>query len=207
MNGIASRRSAGIGWNRGVASGGATDNGGRVTIQEAGNRIGEWRIRVLIDFCHAASHHGQDRSVHGQRSGAAARSKQSIAAKTGADCARIRPQRNAGNADSEESLAGAVCCRCPQGRAVQGEGYGLSRNQSAVGRLLQSGGQDCEERPKGAVAGETVNVEGPACAVMAMVAVAELFAGFGSTAAYSQCLLCCSVRRRSEGWRWSRPRL
>ena len=29
--------------------------------------------------------------------------------------------------------------------------------------------------PKDAVVGETVNVEGPACAVMAMVAVAELF--------------------------------
>src|SRR6185312_1356536 len=36
--------------------------------------------------------------------------------------------------------------------------------------------------PKGAAAGETVNVEGPAWAVMAMVAVAELFVGSGSTA-------------------------
>jgi len=36
--------------------------------------------------------------------------------------------------------------------------------------------------PKEAVAGATVKVEGPACAVMAMVAVAELFVGSGSTA-------------------------
>ena len=36
--------------------------------------------------------------------------------------------------------------------------------------------------PKDALAGETVKVEGPACAVMAMVAVAELFVGSGSTA-------------------------
>ena len=36
--------------------------------------------------------------------------------------------------------------------------------------------------PKGAVDGETVKVDGPACAVMAMVAVAELFVGSGSTA-------------------------